>query len=238
MWQSVSPFPLTQNAPAEAPDGLATEHSDDSIALLSAAYFPPVQWFQKLHRHAHCVIDTGEHFVKQTYRNRCIIATATATQTLTVPTEKSSEAKMAMRDTRISDHGEWRHLHWNALVSAYGESPFFSYYADDLRPFFEERYESLAAFDIAITQTLCRLLDVRPDITISNTYVDATHLAKSTGKAVNDFRETIRPKHSPHDEAFTPRPYYQVYARRHGFLPNLSVADLLFNEGPEAIFYL
>ncbi len=227
-----------QGESSAAHGGLATEHSDDAIALLSAAYFPPVQWFQKLHRHAHCVIDTGEHFVKQTYRNRCIIATANGTQTLTVPTEKSLETKTAMNATLISNHGEWRHLHWNALVSAYGESPFFSYYADDLRPFFEERYESLAAFDIAITQTLCRLLDVRPDIAVSSTYVDAPALAASTGRTVTDFRDIIRPKHAPHDEAFTPLPYYQVYARRHGFLPNMSVADLLFNEGPEAIFYL
>lgn len=229
---------ITPATAATRPGGAATEHSDDAIALLSAAYFPPVQWFQKLHRHKRCVIDTGEHFVKQTYRNRCIIATANGTQALTVPTERPQGAKAAMHDTHISDHGEWRHLHWNALVSAYGESPFFDYYADDLRPFFEKHYDSLAEFDIAITTTLCQLLDVHPNITISNTYVDAAALAASTESPVTDFRETIRPKNAPTDAAFTPRPYYQVYAQRHGFLPNMSIADLLFNEGPEAIFYL
>lgn len=227
-----------QQAPATHHSGAAAEHREEATALLSAAYFPPVQWFQKMHRHRRCVIDTGEHFVKQTYRNRCIIATANGTQTLTVPTERQAGTKTAMHDTRISDHGEWRHLHWNALVSAYGESPFFDYYADDLRPFFEERYESLAEFDIAITMKLCQLLDVRPDITVSSTYVDAEALAEATGHEVADFREAIRPKNAPADAAFTPHPYYQVYARRHGFQPNMSVADLLFNEGPEGIFYL
>ena len=180
-----------QQAPATHHSGAAAEHREEATALLSAAYFPPVQWFQKLHRHRRCVIDTGEHFVKQTYRNRCIIATANGTQTLTVPTERQAGTKTAMHDTRISDHGEWRHLHWNALVSAYGESPFFDYYADDLRPFFEERYESLAEFDIAITMKLCQLLDVRPDITVSSTYVDAEALAEATGHEVADFREAI-----------------------------------------------
>ena len=67
---------------------------------------------------------------------------------------------------------------------------------------------------------------------------DAEALAEATGHEVADFREAIRPKNAPADAAFTPHPYYQVYARRHGFQPNMSVADLLFNEGPEGIFYL
>ena len=210
----------------------------EGLSLLSSAYFPPIQWVQKLHRYGKCVVDCGENFVKQTFRNRCVIATANGVQALTVPIEKYEGAKCPMRDIRISDHGEWRHLHWNALVSAYGESPFFDYYADDLRPFFERRWEFLADFNMEIVATLCSLLDVRPDISTSSTYVDAEALAAAEKKPVADFRNAIRPKHPLPDADFEPQPYYQVYASRHGFLPNMSVLDLLFNEGPEGIFML
>ena len=166
-----------------------------------------------------------------------------------------------MRDIRISDHGNWRHLHWQALVSAYGETPFFEYYADDIRPFFEEHHwKYLLDFNLDITHTLCSLLDVRPDLTLSDHYIDADETICGGGsldgavEGVNgaaeglgsssacslfvDYRDAIRPKHPLPDAEFEVRPYYQVRAQRHGFLPNLSVLDLLFNEGSEGIFYL
>ena len=250
-------------------------------ALLSTTYFGPVQWYQKLNRHR-CIIEQHDNFVKQTYRNRCVIASANGPQTLTVPIERYDGMKCAMRDIRISDHGNWRHLHWQALVSAYGETPFFEYYADDIRPFFEEhRWTYLLDFNLDITHTLCSLLDVRPDLTLSDHYIDADETicggggisgaaagfeeankgldgaAESFGGAVKgldgaaesfgsssacslfvDYRDAIRPKHPLPDAEFEARPYYQVRAQRHGFLPNLSVLDLLFNEGPEGIFWL
>ena len=208
------------------------QQQSNGRAILSSAYFPPVQWMQKLHRYAHVYIERSDNFCKQTYRNRCLIATANGVQALTVPIEKYDGAKCPMRDIRISDHGEWRHLHWNAIVSAYGESPFFDYYADDLRPFFERKWEFLFDFNMEITMKLCELLDVRPDISLTDSYLDA---AKASA---DDFRDAIRPKHPLPDPSFNPRPYYQVYARRHGFQPNMSALDLLCNEGPEGIFYL
>ena len=202
-------------------------------ALLSSTYFGPIQWYQKLHRMP-CIIEQHDHFVKQTYRNRCVIATANGTQTLTVPIERYDGMKCAMRDIRISDHGNWRHLHWNALVSAYGETPFFEFYADDLRPFFEKHHTFLFDLNLDIMHTMCQLLDVRPQVTLSEQYI----VLPSEDDAVVDFREAIRPKHPLPDADFNPTPYYQVRAQRHGFLPNLSILDLLFNEGPEGIFYL
>ena len=236
-------------------------------ALLSTTYFGPVQWYQKLNRHR-CIIEQHDNFVKQTYRNRCVIASANGPQSLTVPIERYDGMKCAMRDIRISDHGNWRHLHWQALVSAYGETPFFEYYADDIRPFFEEhRWKYLLDFNLDITHTLCSLLDVRPDLTLSDHYIDADETICVSGslsgaaagfeeanKGLNgaaeslgsssacslfvDYRDAIRPKHPLPDAEFEARPYYQVRAQRHGFLPNLSVLDLLFNEGPEGIFWL
>ena len=256
----ITPRPKGRGEPREARRG--------GGALLSTTYFGPVQWYQKLNRHR-CIIEQHDNFVKQTYRNRCVIASANGPQTLTVPIERYDGMKCAMRDIRISDHGNWRHLHWQALVSAYGETPFFEYYADDIRPFFEEhRWKYLLDFNLDITHTLCSLLDVRPDLTLSDHYIDADETisggggldgaAAGFGGAVKgldeaveglggsssacslfvDYRDAIRPKHPLPDAEFEARPYYQVRAQRHGFLPNLSVLDLLFNEGPEGIFYL
>lgn len=201
-------------------------------ALLSSAYFGPVQWYQKLHRYDRCFIERYDNYVKQTYRNRCVIAATGGPQTLTVPIERYEDRKCLMRDIRISDHGSWRHLHWNALVSSYGESPFFDYYADDIRPFFERRWEFLFDFNLEITHTICSLLDIRPTIELTGEYLQAEDVC------VDDFRDAIRPKHPLTDATFSPRPYYQVYAQKHGFIPNLSILDLLFNEGPEGIFLL
>ena len=202
-----------------------------TTAILSAAYFGPVQWYQKLNRYDRCLIECHDHYVKQTYRNRCTIATTQGVQTLSVPIERYDGLKCAMRDIRVSDHGNWRHLHWNALMSAYGESPFFEYYADDIRPFFEKRWEFLFDFNMEITFKMCELIDIRPPISTTDTYVADT-------AGMHDFRDAIRPKHPLPDEQFVPTPYYQVYRQKHGFLPNLSVLDLLFNEGNEAVFYL
>ena len=282
----ITPRPKGRGEPREARRG--------GGALLSTTYFGPVQWYQKLNRHR-CIIEQHDNFVKQTYRNRCVIASANGPQTLTVPIERYDGMKCAMRDIRISDHGNWRHLHWQALVSAYGETPFFEYYADDIRPFFEEhRWKYLLDFNLDITHTLCSLLDIRPDLTLSDHYIDADETicgggslnataagfeeavkgldgaAESFGEAVKglggavkglggangldgaaeslgsssasslfvDYSDAIRPKHPLPDAEFEARPYYQVRAQRHGFLPNLSVLDLLFNEGPEGIFWL
>ena len=202
------------------------------VSLLASTYFGPVQWYQKLNQSDCCLIERHDHFVKQTYRNRCVIATTSGLQVLTVPIERYEGAHCEMRDIRISDHGSWRHLHWNALQSAYGESPFFEFYADDLRPFFERRWEFLFDFNTAITRKMCELLDIHPQIAFTEVYASAEK------EGVTDFRDAIRPKHPLPDDGFRPRRYYQVYEQKHGFQPNLSILDLLFNEGPEAVLYL
>ena len=200
-----------------------------NAVLLSTTYFGPIQWYQKLYRADEAWIEQHEHFVKQTYRSRCIIATTQGTQALTVPVERDILKSQAIKDIRISDHGNWRHLHWNALQSAYGESPFFEYYEDDLRPFFEKRWTFLFDFNETIREKLCELLDISPVVHNTEKYV-SDH--------ASDYREAINPKHPAPDPDFQPRRYYQVYEAKHGFLPNLSIVDLLFNMGPESVFYL
>ena len=197
--------------------------------LLSITYFGPVQWYQKLHRADVVQIEKWESFIKQTYRNRCLIATTNGIQILTVPIVRNESP--LIKDIRISDHGNWRHLHWNALQSAYGESPFFEYYQDDIRPFFEKRWDYLLDYNEAICQKMCELIDIQPSIQYSSDFV-------AEPNNVSDYRIAINPKHPIPDADFTPKPYYQVYSSKHGFLSNLSVLDLLFNMGPEGIFYL
>ena len=198
--------------------------------LLSTTYFGPVQWYQKLYR-ADCVqIEQWESFQKQTYRNRCLIATTQGIQALTIPVVRGETS--LIKDLRISDHGNWRHLHWNALQSAYGESPFFEYYQDDIRPFYEKHWTYLLDFNEEIRQRICELIDIQPQVRYSQAFLPITDALS------NDYRFAINPKHPGEDPEFTPKPYYQVYQQKHGFLPNLSVLDLLFNMGPESIFYL
>lgn len=201
-------------------------------ALLSSTYFGPVQWYQKLNRYDTCLIEQHDHFVKQTYRNRCVIAATNGLQTLSIPVEKFEGAKCEMRDVRISDHANWRHQHWYALQSAYGESPFFEYYEDDICPFFERKWDFLYDFNWEITLKMCELIDIMPCMRRTDSY------EQEPSEGVIDFRETIRPKHPGRDDEFSPRTYYQVYQQKYGFQPNLSVLDLLFNQGNESVLFL
>ena len=212
-------------------------------ALLSSTYFGPVQWYQKLHRYDRCLIEQHDNFVKQTYRNRCIIPTTNGIQALSIPVscpQGSQLSKTPMRDIRISDHGNWRHIHWNALCSAYGESPFFDYYQDDLRPFFERKWTFLFDFNMEIILKMVELLDIRPKISLTTAFLSDTSMAENAteNSLIDDFRDVIRPKHPGLDSDFMARPYYQVYQQKHGFQPNMSILDLLFNEGNEAIVWL
>ena len=203
-------------------------------ALLSSTYFGPIQWYQKLNRYDECLIERHESFIKQTYRNRMIIPTTNGPLSLTIPT--NHDISLSMKDIRISDHANWRHVHWNALLSAYGESPFFEYYQDDIRPFFEKKYEFLFDFNMETTQKMIELLDIRPEISITSEYIQNEEARAQS--EVKDFRDAIRPKKPLPDAEFAPQRYYQVYEQKHGFQPNMSILDLLFNEGNEAIFYL
>jgi len=213
----------------------ATKESDGKTCILSSAYFGPVQWYQKLNRYK-CVIEQHDHFVKQTYRNRCVIATANGLQSLSIPVEKFEGSKCAMKDVRISDHANWRHLHWNALLSSYGESPFFEYYQDDIRPFFEKKWDYLLDFNTAIMEKMCELLDVRPQYCFSTEFIPIAD--EPSECSWTDLREAIHPKKPLKDDEFVPTTYYQVYRHKYPFQPNLSILDLLFNEGNEAILYL
>lgn len=197
--------------------------------ILTSAYLPPVQYFTKLYAAPVVWAERHDHYVKQTYRNRAVIGGPMGRQALTIPVVHDGTARPSTADMRISDHGNWRHVHWNALETAYDNSPYFFYYADDFRALYERRFERLVDFNDALIRLILRLLDLTPDIRPTTGYADAAALG------ADDLRERIAPRTGFADDAtFRPVPYYQVFAARNGFLPNLSIADLLFNMGPEA----
>jgi len=198
--------------------------------LLSTAYLAPAEYYIQMCRYPQTVIEAHCNYIKQTYRNRCVIASANGCQTLSIPIVKPNSLKCPTKDIRIAEHGNWRHLHWNAIVSAYNSTPFFEYYEDDFRPFYEKPAGFLFDFNEELRELVCSLLDISPLISYSTEYISAPSLD------VLDFRELLHPKKEAVMQNL--RPYYQVFEAKHGFQPNLSIIDLLFNMGPESALWL
>lgn len=201
-----------------------TEH-----LILSTAYLPPIEYIARIAYCNQVHIEQWENYPKQTYRNRCIIAAAGGPLALILPVEKPTPGHCLTQDIRISNHGNWRHIHWNALVSAYQSSPFFEYYADDFAPFYEKQWKYLLDYNEELLTLLCTSIGFTPQISRTETF-----RASENTETIQDFRETIHPKR-PISNDFRISPYYQVFKTEYGFQPNLSAVDLLFNMGPESI---
>ncbi len=200
---------------------------------LSSAYWAPISYFSAIYRHGAAVIEQHDTYIKQTYRNRCNIIASQGVQTLTIPIEKPSP-HTTMRDVRISDHGNWQHLHHMAIASAYGSSPFYEYYADDIARLYTRRYDFLLDYNMAQIACVCDWLDIELNISLSDTYTPHDSIP------MTDLREAIHPKHPDTSliAPYLPRPYYQVFASRYGFMQDLSILDLLCNMGNESILTL
>ena len=192
-------------------------------------YLAPIPLYAQLYKCKALVINGDEPFVKQTYRSRATIATENGTQNLTIPVIHDG-GRTAMRDVRISEHGNWRHQHWNAMVSAYRKSPFFDYYADDFAHFYEERDGFLMDFNLRLHGVISELLGLDREVRIIDNSNKATEFI--------DLRHIAEPKALTEIDGYTAQPYYQVFAQRNGFIPNLSILDLLFNMGPEGLIVL
>lgn len=192
-------------------------------------YLAPIPIYTHLYKCDALVINGDEPFVKQTFRNRAVIATENGMQNLTIPVIHDG-GRTAMRDVRISEHGNWRHQHWNAIVSAYRKSPFFDYYADDFAHFYEERDGFLMDFNLRLHDVISGLLGLDRNLRV----IDNENKAEN----IIDLRHIAEPKALTNIENYTAQPYYQVFAQRNGFIPNLSIVDLLFNMGPEGLIVL
>ena len=204
--------------------------SGNHAILLSTACFPPVQYFTKLVNYETVYIEQYENFPKQTYRNRYEISGANGVLPLVVPVTKGRDRKINIRDLKISYDVQWQRNHWRTLFSAYNSSPFFEYYCDDIEPFFLKPYKFLFDFNHEVLTAICSLLEIEASLLCT------TGFEEVPAGTIN-FREAISPKqHRTIDDLlFDPKPYTQVFSEKSGFLPNLSILDLLFNEGPNSV---
>lgn len=201
-------------------------------ALFSTAYLPPLEYFfyLLLQQDDPILIDTHEHFTKQTYRNRCQILSPNGLQNLSVPRIHSKQHQ-AIKDVSISYHENWQKIHWKSLEAAYRRSPYFEYYEDHFAPFYhEKKYKFLYDLNEALLNTILELIS----LTVS--FSKTTHYISNNDEAVQDYRNTMHPKRKNNSLTFSE--YLQVFGHRNGFHANLSIIDLLFNEGPNSLSYL
>ena len=202
------------------------------MQLLShSLYLAPLPLYTQLYAAGTLLVDGDTPFVKQTFRNRAIIAAENGTQTLTIPVVH--QGRQAMRDVRISEHGNWRHLHWNALVSAYRKSPFFEYYADDFERFYRQKDGFLLDFNLQLHALVSELLGLEHTV-----HIIENSAVETEKNQIVDIRAMAEPGNLASFSCDPAMPYYQVFASRNGFIPNLSVVDLLFNMGPEGLIVL
>ncbi len=207
-----------------------------SRILLSTAYLPPIQWFTKLVADERVYVEHWESYHKQTYRNRCRIDSPNGAIALTLPVEKPDNGSRLVKDMKISDHDDWRDKHWHALESSYFNSPFFEFYQDDFRPFYEKKYEYLVDFNGELIRKCMELIGLQTELIPTDEFLDPDDADSSEW---NDLRQVISPKVDvKEDPEFVVKPYYQVFDQGSGFKPNLSIIDLIFNLGPESILYL
>ena len=195
--------------------------------ILSSNYLGNIDYYSILNQNEAVIIDVCEHFQKQSFRNRCVIHGANGPLNLIIPLVKRG-IRTKMKDLLIDNTQRWQTLHWRSIEAAYRSSPYFEYYEDDLKPFYEKEYTSLIEFNSELLTTLIELLDL--DVAIST----STAYEKQEGV---DFRTDLHPKKAA-STYFSKEEYTQVFSDRNGFLPNLCIVDLLFNEGPNAVNYL
>lgn len=186
--------------------------------ILPTAYFPPVEYFSILAKYSSVSLDAAENYQKQSYRNRCYILTANGPEALTFPIVH--DGSRLITQVKVDYSTPWLRRTEYALDSAYYNSPFFEYYRDELFAILDSRPETLWDLNYRIMEFLCRKIGIP---------------APSVSSGGEQERPVIHPKVK---SEYVGREYWQVFREKFGFVGNLSVADLLFNEGPESLCYL
>jgi len=196
--------------------------------LLHPSYFPSIVQMAVIAQSKHVVFETDDNYQKQTYRNRAFIAHSNGKLLLNIPIQHSKDGtKLKTKEVYVENSFPWQYHHLKSIQTAYRSSPFYEYYEDEINPLFTEKVGSLFEHNLKIYQLLSDLIEIETSVSYSKEYIKEPE--------ETDFRYLINAK-AKLNVSFPP--YHQVLEENHGFLPNLSILDLLFNEGPNTITYL
>lgn len=197
---------------------------------LSTAYFPPIQYFCKLLQTDVSWIEAQENFLKQSYRNRCIVMGSNGKLVLTVPVKRANSS-IPITKIEIDYTEDWQRQHLRTLKACYGSSPFFEFYMPEFQSIFQERIPTLWLLNNTILKICCELLEITCKTKFTTVYKT---------EVPDDFRLQIHPKrkYQQVDETFAPSTYWQPFTNTYNFQENLSILDLLFNMGTESEIYL
>jgi len=198
-------------------------------AVFPLFYLPSIEYFSKILKHKdNLILENAENFRKQSYRNRATIHSPNGPLDLIVPLIRGSKNHTPVKDVRISYDFNWQRLHWMSLETSYRSSAYFEYYEDDLHVFYQKKWDFLFDYNEDLFRLLNRLLKINITYSYTNSF-------EKIYTELNDYRESIHPKQL---SQIGFQPYFQVFEERNGFLPNLSIVDLIFNQGPQSIQYL
>jgi len=191
-------------------------------------YNGPLNYYARLVREKEVVLEQYDHYTKQTYRNRCKILGPNGVLSLSIPVKKKRGTKNLVRDIRIDYDMAWNRAHWRSLVASYASSPFFEYMSDELSGFYEKKFEFLVDLNLQLLECTLGIMGLAIPVTCSTSFTEI--------QDDSDPRHFIHPKmdETVTDPDFQNIEYHQVFSDRFGFQPNLSILDLLFNEGPGA----
>lgn len=193
-------------------------------------YMPPVQYFTKLYEYDVLLLEAQENYTKGSYRNRAHIAGVNGVQMLSIPLRKGKNNNQNIRHVHIAYDEPWHGVHWKSIKSAYGNSPYFKFYTDEIKNLFlNKRYEYLWDFNFELLLYFISTIGIQIRIELTGEYFI------KAPKGVDDWRGKINPKLPVNDPTFSPCFYPQVFEDRHGFLPNLSIIDLLLCNGRGAL---
>lgn len=208
-------------------------HKDLSI-LLELHYLPSLQYFSKLAHFQSVVIEQCENYTKGSYRNRCHIAGVNGLLRLSIPLRKGKNEQQSIKEVQIAYDQPWASHHWSSIRSAYGNAPYFDYYAEELQPIYQQKWTFLFDFNWTLLQKINDLIGITSSIQKTESY------QKETDDLLLDYRNVIHPKAhlQGNDPYFKPKKYPQVFEEKTGFLPNLSILDLLFCSGPQSLLEL
>jgi len=197
------------------------------MILLQPTYFSPILQYVAIANANEIILETEDNFQKQTYRNRCYIYTAQGKKLLNVPVQHAKEIKQKTQDVKIDYKDNWHKQHLKTLQTAYSSSPFYEFYIEDLLPIFEKKIHFLLDLNFLAHEIIMDALQLEIPIKKTTEYVKESKILDLRNLAED------KPKIT-----YSLERYIQVFSENHGFISNLSILDLIFMEGPNALNYL